>query len=72
MRQIRKKELADFFKQKKQDKFKKMFDSIELTNNSLSNLKKAVDAFGAAFPKECDLSKESDFFKKSWKALEKQ
>lgn len=49
-----------------------MFDSIELTNNSLSNLKKAVDAFGAAFPKECDLSKESDFFKKSWKALEKQ
>ena len=66
----KKKELADFFKQKKQDKFKKMFDIIEQTNLCFDNLKKTIDKMGAPFAKEVDLSKESDFFKKSWQAIE--
>ena len=49
-----------------------MFNIIEQTNDSLDGLKKAVDKLGAAFPQEVDLSKESDFFKKSWQAIEKQ
>ena len=68
----KKKELADFFKQKKQDKFKKMFDIIEQTNDSLSELKIAMESLRAPFAKEVDLSKDSDYFKKSWQALEKQ
>lgn len=44
----KRKELAEFFRKKKQEKFKKMFELIDLTNENLSKLKNDVSTFNQA------------------------
>ena len=65
----KKKELAEFFKKKKQDKFKKMFDCIEETDSCLDKLKASVKKLNAGYAKEQDLKNANDSFKKSWQEL---
>lgn len=65
--QDKRKNLADFFRQKKQDKFKKMFDIIAETNSNLTKLKEAMDKLNKPCTEEPNLANSSDFFQQNWK-----